>query len=153
MCTFPSASRRMSSLDDLSNGVKWLQPSRVKSCVRDIRAGAGSEGWRTASELQPGFYEEHVQLVWAFSRRRGRGGEPKDATDDRGSTSTSSRFRFRPAAPEIYQIITWNRKRLTRFDALSAFIEPCQCLRNTDWSSFRGKQGENVGIPGCWIVG
>lgn len=72
---FLSPSCGMSSLDYLINGVKWLKPSRVKSCVRDIRAGAGSEGWRTASELQPGFYEEHVKLVWAFARRRGRGGE------------------------------------------------------------------------------
>lgn len=70
-----SPSCGMSSLDYLINGVKWLKPSRVKSCVRDIRAGAGSEGWRTASELQPGFYEEHVKPVWAFARRRGRGGE------------------------------------------------------------------------------
>lgn len=75
ICAFLSPSCGMSSLDYLINGVKWLKPSRVKSCVRDIRAGAGSEGWRTASELQPGFYEEHVKLVWAFARRRRRGDE------------------------------------------------------------------------------
>lgn len=65
-----TAGRRMSSPGDLSNGAERLQPPGGKSCGRDLGGGAGSEGPRAAS---PGFQEEHLKLVWAFSRRRGRG--------------------------------------------------------------------------------
>ena len=70
-CTFPSARHRMSSLGDLSNGAKWLQPSGVKSCVRDIRGLTHGEPaaawllWRT--------HETGLGLLTKGRKRRGRG--------------------------------------------------------------------------------
>lgn len=71
-------------------------------------------------------------------------GSWEDATDARGSSSTLSWFTSRPAAPECWQIRTWNRNRFTRLDALSAFIEPCRPFPNTDavqWASLNLESG------------